>query len=222
MACVTFWMAPIGQTQPSRQNPSQASETMESRNRPVRDRPFTANSEAAARAAARNARSRYSCHDARGAGVCTCGIGWLLNSGVGNRSAARTVCAAARTSSSRTSGTSRFTRSPLCASADCLAGCSTFATASSACGLRLFRRLGLATQQPRRRGRHAAKGLRGTRRRRSSTRCSSDNGRGGPAGRANHSSTGSRQRTCRRRCTGSRRSCTRSTARRLASRCTCG
>ncbi len=98
-----------------RQNPSQASETIESKNRPVRDRAFTANNEAAARAVARNARSKYSCHDGcqgRATGVGVCGIGWLLNSGVERRSAAQTACAAANTISNRASGASRFTRSP--------------------------------------------------------------------------------------------------------------
>jgi len=89
IASTTFWIAPIGQMHPSRQNPSQASDMTVRAASPVRERRTSARYVASAKAAARKATSRYSHPSAGGAGVVVVGSLWVVKSGGGKRSMAQ-------------------------------------------------------------------------------------------------------------------------------------
>ena len=136
-ASVTFWIAPIGQMQPSRQKPSQASDTMVSTNSPRRERLTMAKYDASASAD----RQRRQIEILEQLGPrrrrrWSTGSAWSVKSGGGNRSAA-IACETA-------SGSSRPVQNRQCPRSERLIPCCS----------RIFQQVRLV-------GRHAAERLRG-------------------------------------------------------------
>ena len=88
--CAIFWMLPIEQMQPFRQNPKYSTENIPSATSPLRDRCRSASHEASTSAPTSTATSRCSSHGPRGSGVRNPGrlCPVSVNSGGGKRWAA--------------------------------------------------------------------------------------------------------------------------------------